>query len=236
MGNRLLKIAINPRPFKPACGFYLYDRVFYPVAVEVNDQRGDYVFRYAWRYGLKSGDIAYHMMTPDRRVFIDVLEAMGFKDVLESDLQHGQIVLGGAEHIKNHQSEQSSGQSGEQSSEQSSEQRSILVFVRGKIFDNRATTMYVDQGVLHPLETTLYRSMYPNPRTGELNFVKASIKFKGKNYGDVLFPRDASDVQILTRAVKKMGLVFYKDSSIKRGVFEVADTRHDIVVFQQHAE
>lgn len=212
MGSSLIKIAVNPRPFKHACGFYLYDRVFYPVALEVNDQRGDYLYRYAWRYGLKSGDLAYHIVHPNRRIFVHVLGAMGFKDVLESDLEQGKIVLEG------------------------DEDRHSLVFIRGKIFDNWATTLYVDEGVMHPLETTRYRSVYPNPRTGELNHVKASIKFKGKNYGDVLFPSNASDVEILTRAVKKIGFVFHNDSRIKRGFFHVADTKHKILVFRQHAK
>ena len=94
MGITPIKMALDARNYKIECGFYIWQAdQLTPIAVEWNPHKEDgrSVHRYRWQYGKRYGDIVDHVPTSKRALFADVLKALQFTDVQESDIVSGTI-------------------------------------------------------------------------------------------------------------------------------------------------
>jgi hypothetical protein len=199
MGNQAMKTVLDPRHFKSDCGFYVYDEVFDPVVLEVKTKRGDRAYRYRWKYQAKKGNITYNMPTPNRRIFTDVLQVLGFTKALESDLHDGLITM------------------------ENGSRRDILVYIpRPDLLSYYKPGEYVDQGVLQPVKTSIYRGVFDDPVTGErITHRMASISFRGKKLGDIIYHRDTSNRDVFKLKLRKIGYGSMRDRRFKNGVIDV---------------
>jgi hypothetical protein len=222
MGNEAMKSGLDPRHFKLDCGFYVYEGGFRPqyrpVVLEVKTERGDRTHRYRWKYGAKKGDLVYNMATPNRRMFTDILHILGFRHANESDLRNGSIAMANGS------------------------LRDILAYVPNPAHSQEEVdqdyewylTYYVDEGLLQPLEfKTRYRSLFPDPVTGEQRtHSKSAVHYKGKNVGDIIYPRDAPARDVFKLALRKIGYRSMRERRFKTGTISVGKSNHPFVAYK----
>lgn len=209
MGNQALKTAIDPRYLKSDCGFYVFDGEFYPLVIEVKTKPGDRAYRYGWTYKDKKGNITYNMQTPNRKIFTDVLQAVGYTEAKESDLHDGSVIMANRS------------------------RRDILVYdPRPDLRPFYTPGRYVDQGVLQPVKTSIYRGVYDDPVTGEKRTHRMlSIRFKGKKVGDMLYHSDTPNKEVFKLVLRKLGYRSMRDRRFKHGVIVVDGNDFPFVVY-----
>lgn len=223
-----MKSGLDPRHFKLDCGFYVYEGGFRPqyrpVVLEVKTERGDRTHRYRWKYGAKKGDLVYNMATPNRRMFTDILHILGFRHANESDLRNGSITMGNGSlrDILAYVPKRDRKPADSEEDEQVDEDYGWYV------------NYYVDEGLLQPVEfKSRYRSLFPDPVTGEqYTHSKSAVHYKGKNVGDIIFPRNAPAAEVFKLALRKIGYRSMRERRFKKGVISVGKSQLPFVAYK----
>jgi hypothetical protein len=158
---------------------------------------------YSWQYNGKKGKITFPNKQPDATAFSAVLRALGFLP----DFVRGQIVTEGR-------------------------RRDMLVHTQTDLSKSKWPEMYVDDGVLDPVRIDMLRNLFPDPtNSNNVTFNGATVNFKGKNHGTIVYHPSTREKDKFAMALKKLGFKDVSSLRARRGALIIGDWEQPILTF-----
>lgn len=211
MGNAQIRQALDTRHYRIECSFYIREERLRPIHLEWDRKEGDEhrTHRYKWKFGPHKGELVYPFQTPKSKVLLDILHELGFQDAKPSDLRRGVIKI------------------------KSREDRKFIAFVPRDFRFGQAPELYVDNGMLEPVELSQVRNLFPNPdNADDVTFHGSDVYYKGANKGTIVHRPHAKPLDLFRLAVRKMGYYKLSAGHFKSGSILVDNIRIPIMTFQ----
>ena len=159
---------------------------------------------YKWQYNGKKGHITFPTKQPDATSFSAVLRALGFS----GEFVRGQIRTEGRS------------------------TRDMLVHLKTNVSKSKWPELYVDDGMLDPVGIDTFRGLFQDPANSRnVNFHGASVEFKSKKHGTIVYHPSTREREKFTLALKKIGFKEISSPRVLNGALQIGDWEQPILTF-----